>query len=66
MMDVPCADCQKRYVGCHSDCETYKAWKSEQLSDAEAKRKAKETQSMLNSYTAKAARKYMRKKREER
>lgn len=65
-MTATCLNCNNRYVGCHADCETYKAWKSEQLASAEAKRKAKETQSMLNSYTAKAARKYMRKKREER
>ncbi len=24
-----CKDCQKRYVGCHSDCEPYKQFKKE-------------------------------------
>ena len=66
MRDAPCADCKKRYVGCHSDCEDYKAWKSKQMIVAENKRKAKAEQSMLDSYTAKSVRKYMRKKREER
>lgn len=22
----PCIDCEDRKVGCHSDCERYKAW----------------------------------------
>lgn len=65
-MTATCLNCNNRYAGCHANCETYKAWKSEQLASAEAKRKAKETQSLLNSYAAKAARKYMRKKMKER
>ena len=24
---APCKDCEKRYVGCHSDCIDYKDWK---------------------------------------
>lgn len=62
MIDAPCADCQKRHVGCHSDCEDYKAWKSRQMSVAENKRKAKAEQSMLDSYTVKSASKYKRRK----
>lgn len=66
MIDAPCADCQKRYVGCHSDCENYKAWKSEQMSVAEDKRKRKNETSMLNSYTETQKAKYQRKPKKER
>lgn len=66
MIDAPCADCQKRYVGCHSDCEDYKTWKSEQMSVAEDKRKRKNETSMLNSYTAAQKAKYLRKPKKER
>ncbi len=32
-MKVPCKDCDKRYVGCHSECESYteyRRWKDSQ------------------------------------
>lgn len=25
----PCQHCEDRHVGCHSECEQYKAWKDE-------------------------------------
>lgn len=28
-MNVPCKDCNKRQVGCHSSCEDYKTYKTE-------------------------------------
>lgn len=29
MIKVPCKDCDKRHLGCHSTCEDYKLYKSE-------------------------------------
>lgn len=29
MVAVPCKDCEKRVVGCHSNCEAYKSFVSE-------------------------------------
>ena len=29
MIKLECKDCTKRYVGCHSVCENYNAWKKE-------------------------------------
>lgn len=29
MKQPQCKNCEKRYVGCHSECEDYKSWKSE-------------------------------------
>lgn len=31
-MKAPCKDCMKRKVGCHSNCNKYKKWKSKQKS----------------------------------
>ena len=28
-MRAPCADCQDRRVGCHTDCERYKEFRAE-------------------------------------
>lgn len=27
---APCKGCEKRHVGCHSECEAYKAYRTEQ------------------------------------
>jgi len=40
MMINPCKDCTDRYIGCHSDCDKYKDWKS----SLETIKKAKEEQ----------------------
>ena len=29
-MKPPCKKCDKRHIGCHSDCEEYKKYKTEQ------------------------------------
>lgn len=31
-MKAPCKDCVKREIGCHSNCNKYKKWKSKQKS----------------------------------
>lgn len=31
-MKAPCKDCMKREIGCHSNCDKYKNWKSKQKS----------------------------------
>ena len=62
----PCFNCEKRYVGCHADCEDYKAWKADRA-DAQNKRyHRKADESMLNHYTIKSALKNSRKKWKER
>ena len=35
-MTYECKGCEKRYVGCHSECEAYKAYK-EYLAEMQAK-----------------------------
>lgn len=65
-MNAPCVDCQTRYVGCHANCDRYKAWKAEQMTDAERVRKDKRRNSMLNAYTVTEMARNTRKKRKER
>lgn len=36
-MNAPCLDCKRRTVGCHSVCEDYSEFKTEQKKVAEAK-----------------------------
>lgn len=31
----PCHNCEKREVGCHSNCEEYTNWRSKQLEEKE-------------------------------
>lgn len=38
MYDPPCGNCDKRTVGCHSDCNVYKAWLSKYHKLAERRR----------------------------
>lgn len=56
----PCADCEERYVGCHAECERYKAWKEDREKQREAKHAA--TASYREAYGRKkvAVGKYIR------
>lgn len=43
-MNCPCKECDRRQVGCHSDCDEYKTWdawnkeKNKQRSDEKQRR----------------------------
>lgn len=37
----PCKGCNERYIGCHSQCEQYKAYKDKVDEQAKAQNKAK-------------------------
>lgn len=37
-MNAPCKDCMERYVGCHSKCEKYIAYKEERILISRSKR----------------------------
>lgn len=48
-----CKNCDKRYIGCHSECEDYQNYKNE-LEDMKAKiRKAKRNDSEMRDYVKK-------------
>lgn len=37
MINPPCKDCPDRTVGCHAGCEKYKAFRDQQMEQAERK-----------------------------
>lgn len=47
-MIAPCSLCEVRYVGCHADCEAYKAWKDE-IADQKNRSEA-EKNTLLNEF----------------
>lgn len=48
----PCYKCEKRYPGCHSHCDDYKAWRG----DFDAKKQAVKTEKerKMKTYPSKA------------
>lgn len=54
----PCMDCSRRYVGCHSDCAGYSAWKK-----AHAEANARHTAQMTASREAETTMHHRRSKR---
>lgn len=61
-MTSPCEVCEKRFVGCHGDCDVFKAWSKEQ---AEQKRKMEEQKRkdrLVHDYVAESNAAIMRKR----
>lgn len=48
MTKNPCKDCEKRYLGCHSECEQYLDWKKAHQ-DAKDKMDADRRRGVLKS-----------------
>ena len=47
---MPCLNCEKRHVGCHSSCEEYAEFKRNFSEKKEISRKQKEHQNIVNDY----------------
>ena len=47
---MPCLNCEKRHVGCHSSCEEYAEFKRNFSEQKEIKRKQKELQNIVCGY----------------
>ena len=47
---MPCLNCEKRHVGCHSSCEEYDEFKRNFSEKKEISRKQKENQNIVNDY----------------
>lgn len=47
MKNPPCKDCEERFVGCHSQCEKYKEWRSARDEINGIVRKAKTEERMI-------------------
>ena len=47
---MPCFNCEKRHVGCHSSCEEYAEFKRNFMEQKEIKRKQEERQNIVVNY----------------
>lgn len=59
---VPCQNCEKRHLSCHSKCDAYKAYKQELDKLNEQVRKEFEEDSFYNEVRSKVSKDYRRKK----
>lgn len=59
---VPCYGCDKRHVGCHSSCESYKEYQKKIAEQREAIRKKKDEEAILASVHVRALDKANKKK----
>ena len=62
-MTCPCGVCEERYLGCHAQCDAYRAWNNERMAEREKIYKANNRQDMLNGFKAESIRKTRRKRR---
>lgn len=49
-----CKDCERRYIGCHAECETYLAERAEHDKTAEIVKKNKTAECEVYSYKVEA------------
>lgn len=49
-MNAPCKDCKDRRELCHANCETYKAFRTQQLKSYEVRRAKMEVQAAKQSF----------------
>lgn len=47
---VPCKDCKRRYVGCHSECDSYKEFKRLKAEQDNTIRKNRELENLVRGY----------------
>lgn len=52
-MKVPCKDCTDRHLGCHSECEKYKAFDAERKKISDIRLKMKEEDELYRRKTKK-------------
>lgn len=63
MTKNPCFGCAERYVGCHGECEKYKAWKTEYDRQRELQKEAQKEDDVRNGYVMKSLERYRKKQR---
>lgn len=57
----PCKDCERRYQGCHGQCEDYQTWKAAWDAERNERHKEKEKETMLGDYYVESVRRTVRK-----
>jgi len=59
-MTCPCGLCEERYLGCHAQCDAYRAWNSERMAEREKMYQRINRKDMLDGFKAEAIRKAKR------
>ena len=59
----PCGVCEKRFVGCHAECEVFKTWQEQQNERRKKLYQHHARNDLLNDFKAKSIQKSRRKKR---
>jgi len=55
-MICPCAVCETRFVGCHAECDEYKAWHEQRIKEHRERKEAKQIQHQVFEYNQAAFR----------
>lgn len=66
MLVVPCKDCQKRKVGCHSDCAEYKEFSAANEARREAIKREKEIDRFFTSNASRRLNEKIKKEKKKR
>lgn len=59
----PCAVCEERFVGCHAECEVFKAWHERQKERLKKLYQQHARNDLLNDFKADAIRKTRRRRK---
>ena len=51
-MVCQCGVCEERFVGCHAQCDAYKAWNNERMAEREKIYQQNNRQDMLDGFKA--------------
>ena len=62
-MTCPCGVCEERYLGCHAQCDAYRAWNNERMEEREKMYQRINRKDMLDGFKAASIRKSRRKRR---
>ena len=59
----PCAVCEERFVGCHAECEVYKAWQDVQKTERDKHRQKRDRDALLVKFKVESVAKLRRRRR---
>ena len=59
----PCTVCEERFVGCHAECEVFKAWQNERKAQQNDKFSRNRREDLLNGFRKDAIQKTRRRRR---
>ncbi len=62
-MTCPCGVCEKRFVGCHAECDVFKAWQEQQKERLKKLYQQHARNDLLNDFKADAIRKARRRRK---